>query len=1117
MGGTEPNFLGDPLWYKDAIIYEVHIRAFFDSDGDGIGDFRGLAGKLDYLQDLGITAIWVLPFYPSPWKDDGYDTSDYTQVHPAYGTLSDFRLFLREAHRRGLRVITELVLNHTSDQHAWFQRSRRAQPGSIWRDFYVWSETPEKYKDARIIFKDFESSNWTWDPVARAYYWHRFYSHQPDLNFDNPAVRRALVKVVDFWLGLGVDGLRLDAVPYLYEREGTNCENLPETYQFLKELRSHVERKFQNRMLLAEANQWPEDAAAYFGHGDECHMAFHFPLMPRMFMAVRMEDRYPILDILDQTPAIPENCQWALFLRNHDELTLEMVTDEERDYMYRMYAHDPKARVNLGIRRRLAPLLGKDRKKMELMNALLFSLPGTPVLYYGDEIGMGDNIYLGDRNGVRTPMQWSADRNAGFSRANPQQLYLPIIIDPDYHYEVVNVESRQNNLHSPLWFMKRLVALRKRSQTFGRGTLEFLYPENRKVLAFIRRYQDEAMLVIANLSRFAQYVELDLSAFRGMVPVELLGQTDFPSIGELPYLVTLGPHAFYWFALQPQRLTVSQLTLEAPEAQEPIVVAGSWEDVFEGRAKPLLEKALPAYIQSHYRHEGKIRNIASLVILDSVRVPYDSSAAYLTLVDVRYVQGDTEVCLIPLTYNSIRQYGESGKPCPEPVVARLAKTDEDGSGILYEAFAEKGFRLALLDSIARRRRFKGFAGEILFSPTRVFHQLRDQAKTILDSSVMRAEQSHTSILYGNRFALKLFRRLTEGVNPELEIGLFLTEKVSFPYVPQVAGAIEYHRKKGEPITIGVLQNLAPNEGDAWKYTLDTLGRYFERSAARLSEATKPHLAQTHLLELADTKIPTAFHEMIGSYPETARMLGRLTAEFHFALASGSEDPKFEPEPFSSHYQRSIYQSMRNVTSQVFEVLRKRIKDLPEETQGNARKVLDLKSKILSHYQSILGRKITAMRIRIHGDYDLGKLLYTGKDFVIIDFEGELDRTLSERRIKRSPLVDVAGMLRSFHYVAYSALFDQVGRGVIRPEDLASLESWARFWIQWVSSAFLKAYLEVASQGTLLPRTREEIQVLLDAHLLEEFIDKLGYELNSRAQWVNVPLKWILQLVEAERS
>ena len=497
-------------WYKDAVIYEVHVRAFHDGNGDGVGDFRGLIDKLDYLAELGVTALWLLPFYPSPLRDDGYDISDYRQVHPSYGSLRDFRLFLREAHRRGLRVITELVLAHTSDEHPWFQRARLAKPGSVHRDFYVWSDTPDRFAGARIIFKDFEDSNWSFDPVAQAYFWHRFYSHQPSLNYDNPSVRQAMLDVVDYWLAMGVDGLRLDAVPYLYAREGTTCENLPETFAFLRQLRAHVDARFGDRMLLAEANQWPEDAVAYMGNGDTCHMAFHFPLMPRMFMAARQEDRFPMVDILAETPATPPECQWALFLRNHDELTLEMVTDEERDYMYRAYAQDPQARVNVGIRRRLAPLLGNDRKLMEMMNGLLFSMPGTPIIYYGDEIGMGDNIYLGDRNAVRTPMQWNSDRNAGFSAANPQRLYLPVIIDPEYHSQAVNVEAQEENPNSLLWWMKRLIALRQRYKAFGQGTLEVLRPDNRKVFAFIRRFEDERILVVVNLSRNVQCVELDL-------------------------------------------------------------------------------------------------------------------------------------------------------------------------------------------------------------------------------------------------------------------------------------------------------------------------------------------------------------------------------------------------------------------------------------------------------------------------------------------------------------------------------------------------------------------------------------------------------------------------------
>src|SRR5437660_356275 len=636
----------NPQWYKDAVIYEIHVRAYCDGNGDGIGDFPGLTEKLEFLQDLGVTVLWLLPFYPSPLKDDGYDIADYTNIHPDYGTLQDFRLFLREAHRYGIRVITELVINHTSDQHPWFQRAREAPPGSSARNFYVWSDTQDKYQEARIIFKDFELSNWSLDPVAKAYYWHRFYSHQPDLNFDNPEVHKALFDAVDFWLGMGVDGLRLDAVPYLYEREGTNCENLAETHAFLKALRQHIDKKYRNRMLLAEANQWPEDAVPYFGSGDECHMAFHFPVMPRLFMAVHMEDRFPIIDILDQTPAIPENCQWALFLRNHDELTLEMVTEEDRDYMWRIYARDRQARINLGIRRRLAPLMGNHRGRIHLMNGLLFSFPGTPIIYYGDEIGMGDNIYLGDRNGVRTPMQWSADRNAGFSRANPQQLYLPVIIDPQYHYEQVNVEAQQNSPYSLLWWMKRLISTRKRYKAFGRGTMEFLHPENRKILAFVRRYEEETILVVANLSRLVQCFELDLSAFKGMVPMELSGGTHFPEVTERPYFLNLGPFAFYWFALE-------KAAWEAALSDDvPLLEArGKWNEVF---AAPALAGAMAGYAGSRRWFGGKTKTIANVRIRDHVSV----NSNVLALLTIEYTDAEPDTYVLPLAITPARRADE---------------------------------------------------------------------------------------------------------------------------------------------------------------------------------------------------------------------------------------------------------------------------------------------------------------------------------------------------------------------------------------------------------------------------------------------------------------------------
>ena len=1106
----------DPLWYKDAVIYELHVRAFADSDGDGMGDFRGLTGKLDYLQDLGVTAVWLLPFYPSPLKDDGYDIADYPGVHPTYGTLHDFHVFLKEAHRRGLAVITELVLNHTSDRHAWFQRARREPPGGRHRNFYVWSDSPTRYQEARVIFKDFEASNWSWDPVAKAYYWHRFYAHQPDLNYDNPLVKKAMLQVVDFWFGLGVDGMRLDAVPYLYEAEETTCENLPKTHAFLRELRQHVSQKFANRMLLAEANQWPEDAREYFGEGDECHMAFHFPLMPRLFMATRMESRFPVIEILQQTPQIPESCQWALFLRNHDELTLEMVTDEERDYMYRVFGRDQKTRINLGIRRRLAPLLGNDRRRIELMNGLLMSLPGTPVIYYGDEVGMGDNVYLGDRDGLRMPMQWNADRNAGFSQAFPQQLYLPLIIDPEYHYEAINVEAQQRNPSSLWWWMKRLIAIRSRVQAFGRGRLEFLNPENPKVLAFLRRYGDEQILVIANLSRFVQYVELDLSAFRGMIPRELFGRTAFPTIGALPYLLTLGPHAFYWFALEPARAEGSP---PAEAALTTLDLPGGWRTVFEPAASLALERVLPEYLKACRWFAGKARTIRSVKLSEVIPVTERASQILLT---VDYLEGEPDTYALAVAFADGERAEAVRREWPKAVIA--AFRGGGAAGVLYDALYDPNFARVLMDAIARRRRFKGRSGRLLAVPTRVFRKLHGPHQAVtLDPSLLGAEQSNTSVLYGDRLILKVFRRLEEGVNPDLEIGRFLTERTSFTHVPPLAGFLEYQRgRQDEPVTIGLLQGYVSNAGDAWRYTLEALEEYFERTWAYHEAAPKvPSGPRSVLARLGEEVTPSAA-DTIGAYLETAKLLGARTAELHVALASDADDPGFIPEPFSPHWQRSLYQSLRSHTSHVFQLLRKRLSCLEPEARRDAEHLLKRESEVLSRYEFLLKRKIAATRIRCHGDYHLGQGLCTGKDVVLIDFEGEPDRTLNERRLKLSPLRDVAGMLRSFHYAASTALLshaDERGRPAtaLQSGEPHSLEPWARYWYEWVSAAFLKTYLETAQSAAFLPKTREELAILLDAYLLEKAVYELGYELNHRPAWVWIPLHGIRDLLDSTTS
>ncbi|MBN2032412.1 MAG: maltose alpha-D-glucosyltransferase [Deltaproteobacteria bacterium] len=1099
------DFEAQPFWYKDAVIYQVHVKAFCDSDGDGVGDFNGLTSKLDYLQDLGVTAIWLLPFSPSPMKDDGYDIADYAGIHSGYGTLGDFKIFLRKAHDRGLYVITELVVNHTSDQHPWFQKARRAKPGRWWRDFYVWSDTPDRYKEARIIFQDFESSNWSWDSQAKAYYWHRFYSHQPDLNYDNPQVQNAILKILDHWLGMGVDGLRIDAVPYLYEREGTDCENLAETHAFLRKMRAHVDGKFENRMLLGEANQWPEDAAAYFGKGNECHMAFHFPLMPRMFMAIRMEDRFPIVDILTQTPSIPELCQWAIFLRNHDELTLEMVTDEERDYMYRVYAQDPRARINLGIKRRLAPLLGNNRRRIELMSSLLCSMPGTPVLYYGDEIGMGDNVYLGDRNGVRTPMQWSADRNAGFSRGNPQKLYLPVITDPEYHYETINVEAQQANRQSLLWWMKRLIALRKRFKAFCRGSIEFLDPENYKILAFIRRYEEEEVLVVANLSRFVQYVELDLSSRAGQVPVEIFGRSFFPPIGKGLYPLSLGPHGFFWFSLEQQGKGRMVPTVEKEDLPV-ILVSGEGKLPFDRETKMLVERALPAYLMKTRWFRAKGRSIKSVGFGEYLSVNHE---ILLSVVQVDYAEGDGESYLLPLML--VEGKGERSllNEYPWAAIARLRDQEKGTEAVLCDAIVDRAAAEALLYFMVRGRKTRAARGEIVGTITKAFNRFQGES---LEPSVMKAEQTNTSVVFGKQFVLKLIRRLEEGINPDLEIGRFLTERCC-DFAPPLAGAVEYRRAGTEPVTLAILQKFVPNQGDAWYYTLDVLKTYFERVTVERAETRALPLPESTLASSPQGDVPSAVYELIGHYLESARLLGQRTGKLHVLLSSEKKNPHFRPEAFSSLYQRGLYQSMRTLTGRVFQLLRKKIKSVPEAVASEAVRILELEKTILDRLRIVTERKITAQRIRCHGDLHLGQFLYTGNDFVIIDFEGEPGRPLSERKIKRSPLRDVSGMIRSFDYAVNSALFDQEAHGIISPDDMPYLEWCANLWKAWVGRVYLEAYLNATSQSEFLPRTREETGLLLNVYLLEKAVYELGYELNNRPEWLKIPLRGIVQLLE----
>ncbi len=1098
------------LWYKDAVIYQLHVKAYADGDGDGIGDFAGLIEKLPYIKSLGATAIWLLPFYPSPLRDDGYDIAEYKGVNPSYGTLRDVRTFIKAAHKLGLKIITELVVNHTSDQHPWFQRARKAPRDSAHRKFYVWNDSPETYAGTRIIFTDTETSNWQWDPVAGQYYWHRFFSHQPDLNFDHPPVFDAISDVMRFWFGIGVDGMRLDAVPYLCEREGTSSENLPETHAVLKRLRAIVDAEFPDRLLLAEANQWPEDVSAYFGDGDECQMAFHFPLMPRMFMSIAEEDRYPLYDIMRQTPQIPPNCQWAIFLRNHDELTLEMVTDDERDYLYDEYAKDRIARLNLGIRRRLAPLLENDRRRIELMNGMLMSLPGTPIIYYGDEIGMGDNFHLGDRDGVRTPMQWSADKNAGFSRANPQSLYLPINLDPENHYEAVNVEVQLGNPHSLLWWMRRMLALRKRWRALGEGKCEFLQTENRKVLSYILRYKNETLLVVANLSRFCQPLEMDLSAFQNMALIELFGRTEFPMITDRPYFVSLGPHSFYWFSIEPKFARVQAPAADAPVKLPVLAVSHHWTEILEESYSFSLKEILPDYFQTQPWFKGRSRTVKLIAIKENIPVKMASGAeARLAFLEVDYLDGDVDLYSVPLAFAAGAEAEDLRQHAPQQIIAELKVSGSDQAGILYDAFGSGEFCTALLEVIRRPRRLKGARGEIEVLRMAALRKIIGDAPSLKPSAV-RNEQSNSCVAFEDKLMFKLFRRLEPGINPELEIGRFLNSH-EFPYCRTVAGGLEYLGAAGVHYSLAVVHAFIPSASNAWDFTLDSIGRYYDRVVTWVAQGESAAVPLATPMQLLQPDFPAEVGETIGTYLESARLLGVRTAELHRVLASDTVNPAFAPEPSTSHHRRSVFQSMRNTASQNLRGLRQQ-KDLPPEIAPLAQKVAELEPAILDSYRALANQRLAGQRLRLHGDCRLSEVLWTGKDFVFIDFEGDPTLPISERRLKRSPIRDVATMLRSFHYAAAFGLEQHIKRGSIPPENMVRFQSWLRYWNMWVSAVFLKAYFQAIAGAHIVPEEEEAVRAMLRAYLLDCMMSELGRQGKEGRERLDVPLSGVLFLL-----
>jgi maltose alpha-D-glucosyltransferase/alpha-amylase len=1081
---TQPQ--GDPLWYKDAVIYQLHLKSFFDSDNDGIGDFSGVLEKLDYIAELGVTAIWMLPFYPSPRRDDGYDIADYRGVHPDYGTLGDVRRFIEAAHARNIRVITELVINHTSDQHPWFQRARTAPPGSAERDFYVWSASDDKYAGTRVIFIDTEKSNWTWDDEAKAYYWHRFYSHQPDLNFDNPAVLEEVLSVMRFWLDMGIDGLRLDAVPYLVEREGTNNENLSETHDILKQIRTEMDRHAPGRMLLAEANQWPEDAQQYFGEGDECHMSFHFPLMPRMYMAIAREDRFPITDIMRQTPAIPPTCQWAIFLRNHDELTLEMVTSAERDYLWETYASDRRARLNLGIRRRLAPLLERDRRRIELMNSLLLSMPGTPVIYYGDEIGMGDNIHLGDRDGVRTPMQWSVDRNGGFSRADPAALVLPPIMDPIYGFQAVNVESQARDQHSLLNWMRTMLAVRRQHRAFGRGTQRFLYPDNRKILAYLREYADESgeevLLCVSNLSRTAQAVELDLSAFAGRTPVDLVGGAAFPTVGQLSYLLTLPPYAFYWFALATEAAMPTNGALAPMPEFATIVLRRDISEVLQPTGRAILEReALPVYLQKRRWFGSKGEKLNAVRLAYAVKLGDGLRAALITEIEAS-VGDRLENYTLPL--GICRDDHTSGPLAQQLALTRVRRTAE--IGYLTDAFALDAFTRNLIEAWRSERLLPFPGGRLHFIKTAMMDRLT--LPDDLNIHRLSAEQSNSSLIVNDEIVIKIVRKVLAGRHPEAEMTGYLTER-GFQNIAPLFGEVIRYDEQDVPHTIMLAQGFVRNQGDAWSWTLD----YAKRVSADIAAGDDPGVVE----------------DALSGYLALARAIGRRLAEMHMILAQDSDRPEFQPEEADL----PVVEGWADGVAEQIEGAVQALRRIPSFANDEARTLADdflVRAGELTAVARELARSAAgrALQTRVHGDFHLGQVLVTPGDATLIDFEGEPAKTMEQRRAKSSPLRDVAGMLRSFDYAAATAAAARVpGSEQATERQTELVEKFRRA----AGLAFLDAYRHVLRDA---PRSWVQPQAegaLLDLFLLEKAAYEIRYEAANRPAWIGIPLAGIARV------
>ncbi len=1078
----------DELWYKDAIIYQLHVKAFADSNNDGIGDFAGLTEKLGYLQELGVTVLWLLPFYPSPGRDDGYDIADYGDINPDFGTMKEFRRFIIEAKRRGLRVITELVVNHTSDQHNWFKRARRSDPKSSARNWYVWSDTDQKYQGTRIIFTDTEKSNWTWDPEAGQFYWHRFFSHQPDLNFDNPRVVSAIVKVMKRWLDTGVDGFRLDAIPYLCERDGTNNENLPETHAIIKRLRAELDSYAKGKVLLAEANQWPEDVQEYFGRSDECHMAYHFPLMPRIYMAIAQEDRFPITDILRQTPDIPSNCQWALFLRNHDELTLEMVTDVERDYLWSTYANDPRARINVGIRRRLAPLMDNDRRKIELMNSLLLSFPGTPIIYYGDEIGMGDNIYLGDRNGVRTPMQWSPDRNGGFSRADPARLYAPTIMDPVYGYEFVNVEAQSRSLSSLLSATKRLISVRKSTLAFGRGTMTFIRPVNRSVLAYVRQYNDEVILCVANLSRSAQATELDLSAWKDRIPLEMLGRTEFPAISELPYMIMLAPYGFFWFELRERDKSEHVTPSIVPEFETLVVPLGAtWMSL--ARTRGVFERdVLPTFLaRAHWYPEHSAKEIHPTLTSAVPFCDIGDNRPWLAFFEATQA-GDTARYLLPMQIEWVRFDRERYNPRAFAAVRQGAR-----EGTLLDVATDQIFISLLLRNLREALTVEENDLCLEFRPTGKFSD--KPVKPPEHIRPVESEQANSTALVDNDYVVKLFRRLESGINPRIEVGRFLTEVAGFANTPALLGSVELI-EGNKKSAVAVVHAFVSNQGDGWTVTAAYLDRFVEER--RL-------LAASRYRDVNEEQAPYLHH---------LSQTGRRVAEMHLALASSAEFPDFTPEPTRPEDVKQWIDEAVTRAERAFDTLKQRRDAFKENDRQLIDQALALRETLRARMSALLPPEIDGLNIRHHGDFHLGQILIVKDDIFIIDFEGEPYRPHSERRRKAPAARDVASMIRSIDYAATAALERALE---VAPDEQGKLGAALAEWRERAAATFLTAYRDALTDRRLWPTSRRAAEQLLEFFLIDKAFYEIEYELTFRPDWLRVALTGLLRLLSPQPS